>query len=77
MPATTTTLSTVESDGSSYLIVLGGEAVLTHPGGRLRLRAGAVVLTPPGGDPQADAASEAEIAQDPIVARNRALDVGL
>lgn len=74
VPPATTALSVVESDGSTFLVVIDGEAVLVRPGGRLRLRAGAMVLTPPDGEPQVDVASEAEIAGDPLVARNRALD---
>ncbi|CAN5249578.1 hypothetical protein BH20ACT3_BH20ACT3_11410 [soil metagenome] len=76
VPAGTTALVAVEADGSIFHVVVSGEAALIHTGGRLRLRAGSMVLTTPGGGPQADLASEEEIEADPLVARNQAIDAG-
>lgn len=70
----TTVLTSVEDDGTCFVVVVGGEAVLQHPAGRMRLRTGAMVLAPPGAEPQADVASLDEIAADPLVALNQGLD---
>lgn len=72
VPAGAIALAVVETDGSTFLVV-SGEAALAHAGGSRRLPAGALVLTPSGGEPQVDVASADEIAADPLVARNRAL----
>ena len=63
----------VEADGSSFVVVVAGEASLVHPGGRMRLRPRAMALAPFGGEPQVDVASDDEIQADPLVSRNREL----
>ncbi len=74
VPAGTTALTVLEPDGSSFVVVVAGEAALAHPGGRLRLRGGAMALVPVGREPQVDVASVTELASDPLVAHNLALD---
>lgn len=74
VPAGTQALAVVEADGSSFVVVVDGEATLVHHGGRMRLRRGAMALAPPGGEPQVDVATEDEIGADPLVQRNLGLD---
>ncbi|QXC61571.1 hypothetical protein KSP35_01605 [Aquihabitans sp. G128] len=74
VPAGAATLVVVEADRSAFVVVVGGEALLQHPGGRLRLRAGAMALAPLGAEPQVDVASEPEILSDPLVQLNLRLD---
>ena len=77
VPAGTTALAVVEADQCTFVVVVSGEAVLLHAGGRVRLRAGAMALAPMGAEPQVDIASEDEIRTDPLVASNLALDEAL
>ena len=67
-------LAVVEADGTTFLVVAAGTADLSRGADRLSLVTGSMVLLPHGGRPQIDRAGEDEIAADPIVARNRALD---
>ena len=77
VPAGTTALAVVEADQSTFVVVVRGEAVLLHAGGRVRLRAGAMALAPMGAEPQVDIATEDEIRTDPLVTSNLALDEAL
>ena len=77
VPAGTTALAVVEADQSTFVVVVSGEAVLLHAGGRVRLRAGAMALAAMGAEPQVDIATEAEIRTDPLVTSNLALDDAL
>ena len=74
VPAGTTALALVEADRSTFLVVVSGEAVLLHAGGRLRLRAGAMVLALTDAEPQVGSASESEVLADSLVSSNLALD---
>jgi hypothetical protein len=69
-----TALAVVEADHSLFVIVIGGEATLSHGGEMAHLSAGTMVMVPPGGTPDIGSASDDEIASDPIVAKNRELD---
>lgn len=70
-----TALVAVEGDGSTFVVIAAGEATLEHPATRLHLRRGAMALTASGSEPQADMATDEEIASDPLVAENRRLDL--
>ncbi len=73
-PAATTVLVTVDDSGR-FVVVVRGEAVLRVGGRRIRLRTGAMAFLPHGAEEaQVDVASEAEVAADPLVARNLSLD---
>lgn len=74
IPPGSTALAVVEPDADVFVVIVAGEATLEHPAGRMRLRLGAMVLVSPGREPQVDVASVEEIAADPAVAANLALD---
>jgi hypothetical protein len=74
VPAGTTALLSIDDDGAQLVVVLDGEGVVEHDGGRIRLRSGAMAYLPVDGDPQVDVAADEEIRSDPLVARNLALD---
>lgn len=74
VPAGTTALLSIDDDGAQLVVVLDGEGVVEHDGGRIRLGSGAMAYLPIDGDPQVDVAADEEIRSDPLVARNLALD---
>ena len=76
MAAGTTALVSVEDDGTTFIVVANGAAVLVEPFGSTMLPGGNVALVPVGCSPQVDEASFAEIEAEPLVASNRELDAG-
>lgn len=72
-----TALAVVEADRSAFLVVAAGEAVLERDGDRQVIPRGTIVMIDPSGVAQSDAASDAEIESDPIVAENLVLDAEL
>lgn len=74
VPAGTTALLSIDDDGAQLIVVLVGEGVVEHAGGRIRLRSGAMAYLPVDGDPQVDVAPDDEIRTDPLVAMNLELD---
>jgi hypothetical protein len=72
-----TALAVVEADGSAFLVVAAGEAHLQRDGDRAPIARGTIVMIDPSGAAQSDAATDAEIESDPIVAENLALDAEL
>jgi len=76
MAAGTTALVSVEGDGTTFIVVAHGAAVLVEPLGSTMLPGSTVALVPVGCSAQVDEATAAEIEAEPLVARNRALDAG-
>lgn len=74
VPAATSVLVTMDDQCACFVVVVRGEATMTHAGRRIRLRSGAMVLVPLAGEPQVDVASDDEIQSDPLVERNLKLD---
>jgi hypothetical protein len=72
-----TALAVVEADGSVFLVVAAGDAHLERDGDRTPIARGTIVMIDPSGATQSDAATDAEIESDPIVAENLALDAEL
>lgn len=73
-PAGTTALVSIDETGH-FVVAVRGEAVLEVGGRRIRLRTGAMAFLGHGAsEAQVDVATEAEIAGDPLVARNLRLD---
>lgn len=73
-PAGTTALVSIDETGH-FVVAVRGEAVLEVGGRRIRLRTGAMAFLAHGAsEAQVDVATEAEIAGDPLVARNLRLD---
>lgn len=74
VPPDTVALSVIESDHSTFVVVIEGEALLEHLGGRLRLRAGAMAMASIGSEPRVDVATGPEILADDLVQLNLRLD---
>ena len=72
--ASTTVLVVVEPDGSCFLVVVEGEVEIDRPAGTTVRSGGSLVDLAADGRFQADQASASEIAADPLVSTNRALD---
>lgn len=72
-----TALAVVEADTSIFIIVAAGSAHLSRSGDGATVGRGTIVMIDPSGAAQTDAASDAEIEADPIVAENLALDAEL
>ncbi|MGN6696275.1 MAG: hypothetical protein ACTHN0_19010 [Aquihabitans sp.] len=72
-----TALAVVEADGSVFLVVAAGSAHLERGGDGAPIARGTIVMIDPSGAAQTDAATDAEIEADPIVAENLALDAEL
>ncbi|HEX2575799.1 MAG TPA: hypothetical protein VHK88_05575, partial [Aquihabitans sp.] len=77
VPQGTMALAVVEPDGSTFVVVVDGEAVLEHPGGSVELRPGAMALVPAGAGVEVDEATPEEVTSDPIVRVNLDLDADL
>jgi hypothetical protein len=72
-----TALAVVEADGSVFIVVAAGSAHLERGGDGAAIGRGTLVMIDPSGAAQTDAATDAEIEADPIVAENLALDAEL
>ncbi len=72
-----TALAVVETDGSVFIVVAAGSAHLERGGDGATVPRGTIVMVDPSGAAQTDAATDAEIEADPIVAENLALDAEL
>lgn len=72
-----TALAVTEADGSVFIVVAAGSAHLERGGDGARIERGTIVMIDPSGAAQTDAASDAEIEADPVVAENLALDAEL
>ncbi|WP_421119399.1 hypothetical protein ACE2AJ_18895 [Aquihabitans daechungensis] len=72
-----TALAVVEADGSVFIVVAAGDAHLESGGDGAAVARGTIVMIDPSGAAQSDAATDAEIESDPIVAENLALDAEL
>ena len=72
-----TALAVVEADGSAFVVVAAGSAHLERGGDGAVIGRGTIVMIDPSGAAQTDAATDAEIEADPIVAENLALDAEL
>lgn len=73
-PTAGTVLVTVESDGSAFVAVSQGTALLIGPAGLEVLGAGSVALVGTDGTIQVDLASPAELEADPVVSANLTAD---
>lgn len=72
-----TALAVVEADGSVFVVVAAGSAHLDRGGDGAAVARGTIVMLDPSGAAQMDAATDAEIEADPIVAENLVLDAEL
>ena len=72
-----TALAVVEADASVFVVVAAGSAHLERGGDGAPVARGTIVMIDPSGAAQSDAATDAEIEADPIVAENLALDAEL
>lgn len=72
-----TALAVVEADESAFIVVAAGTAYLSRGSDGATVGRGTIVMVDPSGVGQTDAATDAEIEADPIVAENLALDAEL
>jgi hypothetical protein len=72
-----TALAVVEADESAFIIVAAGSAYLSRGGDGVTVERGTIVMVDPAGIAHTDAATDAEIEADPIVAENLSLDAEL
>jgi hypothetical protein len=71
-----TALTVLEADGSSFVMVVDGEAMLDREGEVVAVGPSSVAMIDRDGGVEVDQAEPSEIEADPLVARNRALDAG-
>jgi hypothetical protein len=72
-----TALAVVEADRSVFIVVAAGSAHLSRGSDGATVARGTIVMIDPSGAGQTDAATDAEIEADPVVAENLALDAEL